>query len=66
MEILNLSKQSVYDSSKRLTPDRITTNYLSDVMTSMESFKNSGLIVFLDIAREALDKLHQTAHQNDK
>lgn len=64
MEILEVSKPSVYASSKRLTPDHVTKQLVQDLSVVLESFKVTGLHIFIDMAKEIIDKLYATAHDN--
>jgi len=47
----------------RIVPDETYGRLLGDVMVSMKSFQETQIIMFLDNANEAIDALHQRAHQ---
>ena len=47
----------------RIIPDDTYGRLLNDVRVSMDSFQSTQLIVFLDQAKDAMDALHQRAHQ---
>ena len=60
--------ENIVDFKKRYNPSRIIPDdtygkLLNDVMVSMQSFQQTQIISFLDQAKDAVDALHQRAHQ---
>lgn len=47
----------------RISPDKTYEQLFGDVMVSMQSFQQTQIILFLDNAKDAIDALHQRAHQ---
>ncbi len=48
---------------KRLNPDKQNSMILNDVMAFLTGFQNTGLVLFLDQAKDSLDKLVQIGHE---
>jgi len=51
---------------KRLTPDTWSRQLVQDASVSLESFKVTGLVVFLELLKEAVDELHERAKPHIK
>lgn len=55
MEIVDISEGR--PPAKRLQPDKVNSQLLNDVQSSLTAFQATGLMLFLNAAKVALDQL---------
>lgn len=55
MEIVNITQAR--PAAKRLQPDKVNAQLLNDVQASLTAFQATGMVLFLNTAKTALDQL---------